>query len=85
VAARQGHDASRSAVVGDALVVRARARLAQGDVAAARALLASAMAPLASGYGPAHARVRESRALADSLAAAVAGWTAAGASVVRSP
>ena len=85
VAARQGHDASRSAVVGDALVVRARARLAQGDVAAARALLASALAPLASGYGPDHARVRESRALADSLGARVAGRTAAGASVVRSP
>ena len=67
VAEAQGHDASRSAVVGEALAVRARARLAQGDSASARALLASALIPLSTGYGADNSRVRESRALADSL------------------
>ena len=53
--------------MGEALAVRARARLAQGDSASARALLASALIPLSTGYGADNSRVRESRALADSL------------------
>ena len=53
--------------MGEALAVRARARLAQGDSVSARALLSSALIPLSRGYGPDNARVRQSRALADSL------------------
>ena len=69
VAAAQGHDSARSAVVGEALVVRARARLAQGDGRAARTLLASARVALAGGFGADHAAALECRALADSLSA----------------
>jgi tetratricopeptide (TPR) repeat protein len=62
-----GHDDRKSGDVGNSLALLARARLVQGDSAAARSLLQQAMPALLSGFGPAHFRTRAARALADSL------------------
>ncbi|MGH7528559.1 MAG: hypothetical protein ACREMX_17840, partial [Gemmatimonadales bacterium] len=61
------HDATRSGVIGDALAVLARARLARNDSTAAREALERAQRPLANGYGPEHSRTREARALLQTL------------------
>jgi hypothetical protein len=53
--------------VGNSFALLARVRLAQGDSAAARALLQQAVVALVTGFGPAHFRTRAARALADSL------------------
>jgi serine/threonine-protein kinase len=56
-------DAAASADVGEALLLRARARLAQGDATQARALLERALPSLANGLGAGHALTREARDL----------------------
>jgi tetratricopeptide (TPR) repeat protein len=56
-------DDGASADVGEALLLRARARLAQGDAAQARALLERALPSLANGLGAEHALTREARDL----------------------
>jgi serine/threonine-protein kinase len=61
-------DEAKSGDVGMALLLLARARLAQGDSAGARATLRRAHVPLEYGFGPGHSGTREARAFADSLA-----------------
>jgi hypothetical protein len=58
-----GQDERRSGDTGLALVLLARARLAQGDSAAARAALQRALAPLDYGLGPDDRRAREARGM----------------------
>jgi hypothetical protein len=58
---------TRSAIVGEALLLGARARLGQGDTAAARASLARAIAPLEAGLGVRHPLTMAAAALGDSL------------------
>jgi serine/threonine-protein kinase len=60
-------DPARSADVGEAELVRARALLAGGDRAQARASARRAGACLRAGLGPDHARTREAEALAARL------------------
>jgi tetratricopeptide (TPR) repeat protein len=67
LAREEGDDEARSAVIGDALAIQARARLAQGDSSAARGLLERALVPLGNGYGSGHVRTTAARALLDSL------------------
>jgi serine/threonine-protein kinase len=70
IAAAQGHDFDQSAVVGDALVVLGRARLARGDSAGALDALKRAIRPLGYGLGPQHAHTRAAAALLQPLAEA---------------
>ena len=63
------HDEARSGDVGMALLLLARARLAQGDSAGARDVVQRAHVPLEYGFGAEHPGTREARAFADSLAA----------------
>jgi tetratricopeptide (TPR) repeat protein/tRNA A-37 threonylcarbamoyl transferase component Bud32 len=65
-----GHDEAKSGDMGLALMLRARARLAQGDSAGAREVIRRAQVPLLHGLGPEHTATRQARGLADSLAAA---------------
>jgi tetratricopeptide (TPR) repeat protein len=67
IAARDSLTETRSAYVGEARVVEARALLAQGDTAAARASLERAIPALRHGVGAAHPRTREGEALLASL------------------
>ncbi|HVA56402.1 MAG: serine/threonine-protein kinase [Gemmatimonadaceae bacterium] len=55
--------ATRSAYVGEARLVEARALLAAGDTARARASLTQAVMALTAGVGAGHPRTREARAL----------------------
>jgi eukaryotic-like serine/threonine-protein kinase len=61
-----GGDDRRSGDIGLALVVLARARLAQGDSGGARDALERATAPLEYGFGPDDRRTREARRLLES-------------------
>ena len=61
------HDETRSADVGQALLVRARARLALGDATGAGALAQAALVPLANGFGGDHRETRAAVRFADSL------------------
>jgi eukaryotic-like serine/threonine-protein kinase len=63
VAARVAGDPILSADVGDALLVRARARLARGDTAAAHGDLERALPPLVNGLGDEHPHTRSAREL----------------------
>jgi hypothetical protein len=57
----------RSAQVGRAELLRARARVALGDLSGARDAASRAIMALSGGYGQTNRWTREARALADSL------------------
>jgi hypothetical protein len=59
---------TRSAHVGRAEHVRARALLALGDTTGARAAAARAVVAMTNGFGVSNANTRTARALSDSLA-----------------
>jgi tetratricopeptide (TPR) repeat protein len=61
-------DPRQSAGVGQALLLRAKARRSQGLDGPAGEDAADALVALASGFGPDHPETREARSLADSLA-----------------
>jgi eukaryotic-like serine/threonine-protein kinase len=63
LAVRMAGDPLRSADVGEALLVRARVRLARGDTAAARADLERALPSLTNGLGADHPHTQTARAL----------------------
>jgi ATP/maltotriose-dependent transcriptional regulator MalT len=64
-ATRDSLTETRSARVGEARVLEARAELEKGDSAAARADLARALVALRAGAGPTNVRTREAEALAE--------------------
>ncbi len=64
-----GHDPSRSADIGLSMLVRARARLALGDTAAARSALDTARTALQHGLGSGHVTSRDADALARQIGA----------------
>jgi eukaryotic-like serine/threonine-protein kinase len=64
---RDSLTATRSGVVGRALLLQARARLGTGDSTGARQLLARAIKPLIFGYGETHALTREAMSLRSRL------------------
>jgi tetratricopeptide (TPR) repeat protein len=59
--------AARSAYIGEASLIEARALLASGDTSRARATLAQAVTALRTGAGPTHPRTREAEALVTAL------------------
>lgn len=72
VARDEGHDVARSGVVGDVLLVLARARLELGDSIGARRHLQDAVRPMNAAYGTGHPRAVVVRALLDTLATPLA-------------
>jgi eukaryotic-like serine/threonine-protein kinase len=67
VARLQGHRDDRSAIIGMALVIRARVRLEQGDSAGAREALRRALPSLEYSLGAGHGRTRAATAALRSL------------------
>lgn len=70
LATRDSLTETRSAYVGEARLVEARALLAGGDTAAARTTLDQAVVGLRTGAGDGHPRTREAAALLASLSRA---------------